>query len=252
MKKFIGVLSILLFAFPFVPSFGGINPKDIMAIWLLDEGSGKEVKDFSGNGHHGEIVGNAKWTDGKFGKALEFAGGHVRVQHAEDMNLETFSLAAWINVPKIVDPYQFVVGKESWPSRNYSMWIRPGTIVVGITDGGDRQVAGASVVGGIWHHVAGTYNKEFLRIYVDGVQNAQIAVNTKPLTCEAPLMIGAQPPAGNTGQIQGIIDEVIVLKVGIKDAEIKEIMEKGLKALTTAVNRGGKLSTTWAGVKSLK
>ena len=44
-----------------------INSESIVGIWLLDEGQGKSVKDSSGNGNDGEIVG-AKWTNGKFAK----------------------------------------------------------------------------------------------------------------------------------------------------------------------------------------
>ena len=37
----------------------------------LDEGSGSAAKDFSANGFEGEVMGNAKWIDGKFGQALQ-------------------------------------------------------------------------------------------------------------------------------------------------------------------------------------
>lgn len=232
-----------------ISAHAAIDPKDILGMWTFDEAEGKSVRDLSGNEHDGEIVGKIKWVDGKYGKAIEFAGGYIRVEHTDDMNLETFSLLAWVSVPKVVDPYQFVVGKEAWPDRNYSMWIRPDTIVVGITNGGDNQVPGASVVGGEWHHVAGIYNKEFLRIYVDGVQSSQISLSTTPKTCNAPLMIGAQPPGGSAGQIQGAIDEVGVFRIGLEDEDIERIMEGGLKSLAHAVEPGGKLSTTWGAMK---
>lgn len=234
-----------------VPTFAAIDPEDILGMWTFDEGDGEEVRDISGNEHDGEIVGKITWVEGKSGKAIEFAGGHIRVEHTEDMNLETFSLTAWINVPKIVDPYQFVVGKEAWPNRNYSMWIRPGTIVVGFTNGGDVQAPGASVVGGVWHHVAGTYDGEILRSYVDGIQSGQNPLGATPKTCNAPLMIGAQPPGADAGRIEGIIDEVGVFRVALTDKDINRIMEDGLKLLAFAVEPGGKLCTTWAMLRSM-
>ena len=54
---------------------------DAIGVWLFDEGNGKIVKDLSGNGHHGEIIGEVAWADGKFETALEFDGGHVSVPH---------------------------------------------------------------------------------------------------------------------------------------------------------------------------
>ena len=226
-----------------------IDPEEILGIWTLDEDDGDEARDLSGNAHHGEIIGNVKWVDGKFGKALELEGGYIKIEHAEDMNLETFSLMAWIQVPEIVDPFQFVMGKEAWPNRNYSMWIRPGNIVVGISNGGDIQAHGNSVVGGDWYHVAGTYDQEFLRIYVNGLQIKQVALASAPKVCDAPLIIGGQPPAGANG-LQGVIDEVAVFRVGLEEDDIKRIMEGGLKLLATAVEPGGKLCTTWGTLRS--
>ena len=48
-----------------------------VAHWTLDEGTGKSAKDVSGDGHDGELVGDAKWVDGHFGKALEFNGQRI-------------------------------------------------------------------------------------------------------------------------------------------------------------------------------
>ena len=39
------------------PSESKIDPKTAMGIWLLDEKTGKKVKDVSGNDNHGEIQG---------------------------------------------------------------------------------------------------------------------------------------------------------------------------------------------------
>ena len=32
-------------------------PAEAIGVWLFDEGNGNTVKDTSGNGHHGEIIG---------------------------------------------------------------------------------------------------------------------------------------------------------------------------------------------------
>lgn len=243
------LLIVIVVSYLAVPASAVIDEEDMLGIWTFDEGSGKEVRDFSGNENDGEIFGQAEWVEGKFGKAIEFAGGYVQVEHKDDMNLEAFSLTAWINVPKIVDPYQFIIGKENWPDRNYSMWVRPGTVVVGFTNGGDKQVAGASVVDGTWHHVAGTYDGQILRIYVDGVQNGQISPASTPNTCSSPLMIGTQPPAGG-GPMQGIIDDVGVFKAALAEEDIKRVMENGLKSLALAVEPDRKLCTVWGALRN--
>ena len=56
-----------------------IDPESVVGIWLLDEGQGTTVQDTSGNENDGKIV-NAEWTEGKFGKGLEFDGiSHVEI-----------------------------------------------------------------------------------------------------------------------------------------------------------------------------
>lgn len=180
-----------------ISAFAAIEPEDIVGIWLFDEGSGDETEDLSGNERHGTIVGVTEWIDGKIGQAIEFDGGHVFMDHDDGMNLETFSITFWANVPGPLGTFQMAVGKEAWPNRNYSMWILPDIITLGITDvgGADQQMQGGVVADGDWHHIAGTYDMEFLRIYVDGVQTGQKALSTEPNTADAPLMVGAQPPS---------------------------------------------------------
>ena len=61
-----------------VQSEAKIDLKTAMGIWLLDENTGKKVKDISGHDNHGEIQG-AKWAKGKVGSALKFNRSTDRV-----------------------------------------------------------------------------------------------------------------------------------------------------------------------------
>ena len=224
---------------------------DAIGVWLFDEGTGKIVKDVSGNGHHGEIVGEVAWVDGKFAGALEFDGGHIRVPHADVMNLRQWTMAAWIKVPKIVDPYQVILGKEAWPDRNYTMWIRPGVMTFGFTlPGGaqDLQVGSKEVTDGKWHFVAGVYDEKNLIPYVDGEQFNPRGAAGKPATNNAPFIIGAQGPNGNNGPLKGIIDEVAVYDTALDEDEITEVME-GLSKQFQAVEASEKLAVIWGYLK---
>lgn len=42
-----------------------IDSESMAAIWIFDEGKGKEVKDSTANGNDGKITGNPKWVGGK-------------------------------------------------------------------------------------------------------------------------------------------------------------------------------------------
>jgi hypothetical protein len=248
MKK----LFICIFLIAFMSSlvaFARIDEKSILGIWMMDEGNGVVVKDSSGKGNDGEIFGKVNWVNGKNGKAIEFAGGNVSVPHKEELNLQTFSMTCWLNVPQVVNPYQMVMGKEAWPNRNYSMWLLPDKANVGITSPADQQIQSqAVVVDGKWHHVAATYDMKNLRLFVDGNPSGQSAITSKPLTCEAPFMIGGQPPAGGGG-VKGVIDEVCLFNVGLTEDDIKGIFNDGIKQYILAIDIKEKLATTWGALR---
>jgi len=238
-------------------SWAAIQPEDTVGIWLLDEGSGEVAKDVSGNERNGEVVagnGKAKWTTGKFGKALDLeGGGHVMIPHDDSLNLAEFTISAWIKVPKVLDPYQFVVGKEAWPNRNYSMWIRPGVMTFGYTTPGaaqDMQAGSIEVTDNQWHHVVGVFDGEQLISYVDGVESQQRGAGAEPATCDAPIKIGVQPP-GEGGPITGTIDEVAIFLRGLTEDEVSEVME-GLESKFFAVHHRGKLAASWGIIKTHK
>ena len=78
--------TVALFGFMVTtPAYAALDPADIIAIWLFDEGEGDIANDASGNPHDmdgslevAEWLHNAgekpKWVDGKFGKALKCEG----------------------------------------------------------------------------------------------------------------------------------------------------------------------------------
>ncbi len=71
---------------------------DAVGIWLFDEGDGDEAADSSGNVHTAKVVGGKlEWDEGKIGQAVGFKPGtYLEVAHTDALNLETFTVAAWI------------------------------------------------------------------------------------------------------------------------------------------------------------
>lgn len=52
----------------------------LVAHYTFEEGGGRVLRDHSGNGNHGKILGGAKWVKGAWGTALEFDGRDDYVQ----------------------------------------------------------------------------------------------------------------------------------------------------------------------------
>ena len=94
---------VLLICFVFHVSFNqaqaAITKKDIVAVWLFDDGSGNTLKDSSGNGNDGKLVEGPTWVDGKFGKALKFDSKkkhRVKVENSDSLNVtDQISILAW-------------------------------------------------------------------------------------------------------------------------------------------------------------
>ena len=235
-----------------IPTLAVIDPEDIIGIWTFDEAEGGIAADSSGHGRDGELFGEAEWIDeGKLGAAIEFNNGYVKIEHDDDMSLETFSMTAWVKVPQALATYQYVMGKESWPLRNYAMWILPDKINVGLTSNGganDKQTQGGVVANDEWHHVASTYDMEFLRTYVDGIKTSEIPLSETPEINNAPFMIASQPPGGG-GPTYGIIDDVGVFKIGLEEEDVQDIMNNGASTLVFAVEPGSKLCISWGALK---
>lgn len=285
-----------------------LSRAEVVGAWLFDETGGEVITDSSGNGHHGEIVGKVERVpNGKRGKALEFfedgdgapnwLWGHVLVPHHDDMNLLEFTVAAWIKVREFVEPgfaegsiSQALVGKTSHISRsNYMMWIwgrgagakgQGGHVTVGFTVtkplwasvSVNKTKAGASVIDGNWHHVAGTYKEPMLYLYVDGrevgrrenepIKNPNTDVKELPIPSfainrgkEGPFMIGAQLIGlQHQGQkpshgIAGIMDEVALFDTALPEEEIGNIVRRGLGQYLSVESRK-KLATTWSKIKA--
>ena len=96
-----------------------------------------------------------------------------------------------------------------------------------------------NVVNEKWHHVALTYDKKALRLYVNGKEEGSGDFAKDPETSDAPLRIG--------NGIDGFIDELQVLSVALSVDDIKRDMNDGIQL---AVDATGKATTTWGYLKT--
>ncbi len=111
-----------------------LDTDGLVGAWLFDEGKGEAVTDSSDNGLDGKITkGKPKWVDGKFEGAMEFGGADmVTVDDDNALDLEEFTIAAWVNIPKISGAWQIIASKEhrNPTGRNYGLFGNINTGVV--------------------------------------------------------------------------------------------------------------------------
>jgi len=236
-------------------SIAKVDMGKAVAIWSFDEGKGEILKDTSGNGNDGKFVKVPKWVNGKVGKALEFsgAGDYVDCGNAESFNItDEITIVAWVNPADHAFAHQDFVGKPLAYILGHMDPPGP-TLRCYINDGGwfgvDFTKPYTDYVGK-WTHFAFTYDRSKLRVFVNGVLDREgarggaISVNANHV-----LIAHSSESPGFNAFFKGIIDEAAIFNAALSDGDIKELMEKSLSGIL-AVSPSGKLSTSWAIIKS--
>lgn len=245
------IVAIILTCILNMSSFSKIDPDAIAGMWLFDEGSGNVAKDSSGNRFEGDLNGDIKWVNGKFGTALEFKGSEFVQLRKSEAGLpfggtDPFSITAWVKN----QGGGTIIGKFNGGII--------GAYILVINSAGvftfHREVAPWGLNGvkalpaGEFGHVAATYDGQTMRIYVNGkldVEQARGAQNTDLVT---PVLIGARYTQGKPSEFfRGVLDEVILFKIALDETQIAEVM-KGMSPMKS-VSKRGKLSSLWGQIK---
>ena len=252
-------VSLMAISLIFVgPSFAKIDFGDCVGMWLFDEGNGNKVKDSSGTGNDGKILGGAKWVNGKFGKGLSLDGSddYVEIAHDDSLNVGgEHTIALWFKLANGSPEGMGIVTKDDWAPGFW--W--DATKIRHHTHDPPAQLHFIDAnwkPDTDWHHVAVTWDGKGFGVYLDaeeigaGVTTANIGRN--PLT-DKPLLIGIYLATGQHGQwgkfFGGIIDDVAVFNTALADNDIETLMNDGLKRAAN-VEPSGKLTTTWAALKA--
>ena len=252
-------LSLLTLTLPVLilfmaPQATALDTDGLVGAWLFDEGKGQAVTDSSDNGLDGKIAqGKPKWVEGKFEGAMEFGGADmVTVADDDALDLEDFTVAAWVNIPKISGAWQIIATKENRGpvGRNYGLFgnINTGVIHYSFTTASTWKSfdAKTAVTDGEWHHVAGTYDGSDFKLYLNGQVDAQTSPGTKPDTSDNLFFIGGCDVGGYW--MSGTIDEVVLYDRSLSEKEINELIEDSM-SVALDVQPGGKLVTTWSQIK---
>ena len=228
------IILILMFTSQINAKF---DPETLVGAWLFDG----NAKDASGNGKDGTLENGPKWAAGKFGQALEFNGGGnldlkgpvTLVFWAKPANAKPDDrLISNINGPAVpAFTIRFAPPKvEIWSSS----WI---PIIEKFDDNK-------------WGHYAFVFKetgggKEDVTGYYNGKEGLTVQDNY----AFTDIGIGAHF-IGQWGQyFTGLLDDVAFFNVMLTAADIKGVMNKGLKT-SLAVSSAGKLATSWGGLKA--
>jgi len=245
-----GVVTATMFIFIGVSS--AINP---VAMWLMDEGTGKEIHDEVGK-HTGEFLGNPNWVAGKIGKGVHFNGApdHIEVPDPDHkLTPKHITMMCWLNLDNtsgnhsILEQYDWVdnLGTHAWRTEGtllafYPIW------------GTDAPFAkGDGLKAGEWMHVAATYDGADIKVWINGkvAGEGTDAQKRDLIPSNKTLSFGVRGDTKDVHWMQGVLDEVAIFDVALAEKDIQSIMNnpKGLKG--TAVSPKSKLTITWGSIK---
>ena len=260
----LGVCFVLIFGFLFMDiSSAKIDPKTVAAAWLFDEGAGDVARDSSKNRNHGKMMKGAKWdANGKFGKALSLDGkeAYVEVPSSPSLDItEQITLASWVKSEA------FDIEGERWrrllektnPAQDAAYMIyfeAAGQAKFAMNNPGDtflRATSATPVLIGKWTHVAGSYDGETLRVYIDGVESGSHQSKGTIKSTKNPVGIGISKIPTSDGNFKGLLDEVTIVSAALSEDDIKSIMTKGLTEGLglSVVASSEKLTTTWGSLR---
>ncbi|NLD56977.1 MAG: LamG domain-containing protein [Methanomicrobiales archaeon] len=206
----------------------GIEP---VAYLNFNEGSGNTALDVSGHGNAGALHNVTRVEGGECGSALIFdqPGNYVRIPYRSTNHPnEAISVSAWF----FVDSFERQDLISTCHDGGYCLGFGDGndlwwTIYVRSNDAVSVNVQHEGITPGRWHHVAGVYDGETSKIYLDGILRNQVNASG-PLHYSTPnyVMLGAHAGLYDTPDptcpnfLHGGLDEVRIYDVAVPYSRI--------------------------------
>ncbi len=195
--------------------------------WKFDEAEGRNAGDSSTNNNVGRLVGNPRWQPltGIAGGALVFDGVNDYVDCGNDSSLditEQITVATWVKMNEAgnsqFQPY-ITKGDYTYGLKHHSRNV----IEFVIYDDGFWQVAHFPVdssFNDVWHHLAGTYDGNKLKLYVDGKLEVTTAYAGSIASSAYNLNIARNSEASGRFY-NGAIDDLRVYNYALSEKEIE-------------------------------
>jgi hypothetical protein len=246
-QNFILGIAVILAFFAYSSLASAVLPQGLVFLVTFDEGKGDKVKDMSGFGNNGTVVGKADWVNGKSGSGFHFNGAtHITVPNAKPLSELTHPMSAGVwTKPEVLAGWSQVIEMDG--ATGWKLGFNVANVVWTTYNVQDFTAAGKVIKIGDWTHIAATWDGKQAIIYVNGEPEPPIAgagvINVKN---EPSLDMGYRSTT-KSSYYTGILDDAFVFNRVIKQAEIKEMM--GGFAGLLAVDSNGKLAATWGDIK---
>jgi len=201
----------------------------LVGAYSFNEGSGSTVRDASGSGNNGAATATTWTASGRFGGALVFngTGSRVTVNDSPSLRLTSaMTLEAWVYPTTVNGAWRDVIYKG-----NDNYYLEASSPNSGRSAAGGTYLSsplyGPTLPLNTWSHLALTYDRVTLRLYVNGTQVASVAASAALATSANPLQIGGDSLYGQS--FTGRIDEVRIYNGALTAAQIAADMNSPIQ-----------------------
>jgi len=205
--------------------------ESLVGYWKMDEGSGNQMIDHSGNGNNASIqnTSGVTWTEGILGKSISLNGNSGvfgLAPHKTSLALpNTLTIAAWVRPNEI--GRKTIVSKAN--GNGFELWFdHNGQIEFRLNRGKDgtayRLLSNYNYSNalGQWIHIAATFDGSISRIFVNGSEDTSAVYAPFSIgTNSGDLVIGA---LGTIQRWRGGLDELRLYDKALSVQDIQALM----------------------------
>jgi hypothetical protein len=241
MKKEVLVFLLLILSLSMVSAQG------LVASYSFDEGSGTILSDSSGNGNNGTING-ATWTTGKYGGGLSFDGinDYIQVSNSNSLDIigDEITLSGWVNLNINGNDHDYsIICKGTTNDERYLLGVteQEQFNFRTSTNNAYLKIALGNVSVDQWVHIAGVYNGNQMRGYVNGIEVASRSQTGNILSDSNPLFIGKRC-ANDQRFIQASLDNIRIYNKALTAQEVIDDMNTPVGGTPPPTNYFGDLN----------
>lgn len=207
------------------------DPDDgsLAGAWLMDEATGKFVRDHGYCMNHGILSSGVAWVSD--GIEIDGADQNVALGNSNFNFLDNFTIIAWISTTESATTYNTILGKHHTSYQNYIFYTNTSGKLGFFGPGGTSEGTGddTNINDGGVHLVAVVLNGEESRFYKNGVVDGSKFSHATDLTQgNGNTFIGAYGSSGTSGNYDGFIYLIAIYDKVLTVEEIKAIYDVGL------------------------
>lgn len=156
--------------------------------------------------------------------AFDGQDDYVSVPDDESLDITgTLTLSAWVYRPEQASGrQQGLIGKWTDDYRSYALYLQGQRAHFALSDDGTKAGtvdlrSNSQIAKGAWTHLMATYDGSVMRLYINGVLDAEQAATLNIFAGDAPLTLAVLGPSrpGRGDYFEGLLDEMRVQGIAV-------------------------------------